>query len=202
MNGYIKRSVWIASTLLGWAVMVLLAGNAQGADDVLPPEVRALVGMKVPPKIVGKEPSPIPDFYYLGGALVDEDVKQDSSLAYSEGVVAGKWPVFIVRRIASDRSAEILDARVLPDNLIGWRFNGKDIEYLKGRYTFSEHCQIEEKDLQLIFGLVKPEKGKSDCAHFSRRVKLAWQIDRQSGRITSIPTKGVKCEYITMSACY
>jgi hypothetical protein len=195
-----KQISWM---VLGWLLLAsaLLASNAQCADEPLPPEVKALIGMKLPPKVVGKKQALIPDFKEVGGALVDTDEKQGSSLAYSEGVVGNKWPVFIVERIASDRSAEILDAKMLPENLIEWRHDDGNIKFLKGRHTFSEDCHTEEQGTQLIFGLVKPEKGKSDCAHYSGRVKRAWQVDRQSGQITPIPTKGIKCEY-GISSCY
>ncbi|MDD5472266.1 MAG: hypothetical protein PHP05_10170, partial [Sideroxydans sp.] len=142
------------------------------------------------------------DFYEVTGALLGQDERQENELAYGEGVVANKWDVFIVERFSADKSVEILDAQMLPANLIEWRLDDGNRKYLEGRYRFSVNCYAEEKASHLIFGLVKPVKGKSDCAHFSKRVKLAWQVDRQSGRITPIPAKGVKCEYITMSACY
>lgn len=182
--------------------LAMLAGNARGAEVAMPPEVKALIGMKLPPKIVGRTPADIPGFYQMSGALIWTEEKQGNALTYDEGVVGDKWPVFIVGRISSDKSAEILDAQMLPANLIEWRLDNGNRKYLEGRYRFSVNCKIKEKDTRIILGLVKPEKGKSDCAHFSSRVKLAWQVDRQSGRITPMPTKGMKCEYITMSACY
>ncbi len=181
---------------------MLLACNSQGSEDVMPPEVQKLIGMKILPKVVGRKQADIPNFHPISGALIDEDVKQGSALTYSEGVVDNKWPVFIVEMIASDMSAEILDAKMLPANLIEWQMENGNKKYLDGRYKFSGHCQTKEESSQIIFGLVKPEKGKSDCAHFSRRVKLAWLIDRQSGQITPLPSKDVMCEYITMSECY
>lgn len=177
MNGYIRRSAWFAATLLGWSLMVLVAGNAQGADEVMPPEVKAIIGMKLSPKVVGRKQAEIPGFHRITGALIGQDELQGNMLAYDEGVVGDKWPVFIVVRIASDQSAEILDAQMLPANLIEWRLVDGNRKYLEGRYRFSVNCKIEEEDKRLIMGLVKPEKGKSDCAHFSRRVKQAWQVD-------------------------
>lgn len=182
--------------------IALQAGNARATDEAMPPEVKKLIGMKLPPKVAGRVPALIPDFYEVTGALVGQDEHQENEIAYSEGVVGNKWKVFIVERISTDKSVEILDAQILPENLIEWRLDDGNRKYLEGRYRFSVNCHTKEKSSQIIFGLVKPEKGKSDCAHFSRRVKLAWQIDRQSGRITLMPTKDMKCEYITMSACY
>ena len=73
---------------------------------------------------------------------------------------------------------------------------------IQGRFSLSENCRSSEEDERMIFGLVKPEKGKETCSHFSKRVKLAWKIDRESGKITPMPTQGLQCFYLTMDDCF
>ncbi len=197
MKGLMALLLFIAS-----GGMVLAADNAAIQDEPLPPEVKKLIGMKLQPKVVGRVPAHIPGFYEVTGALLGQDERHENELAYGEGVVANKWAVFIVERFLADKSVEILDAQMLPENLIEWRIDEGNRKYLEGRYRFSVNCHTEEKASHHIFGLVKTEKGKSDCAHFSKQVKLAWRVDRQSGRITPTSSKGMRCEYITMSACY
>lgn len=185
------------------AIGTIPVANAQCIGDSLPPEVRTLIGMKLPPKIVGMKQAGIPGFSRVNGALlVDSGEKTDSVLAYSEGLFEGKWSIFFLERIYPDMSIEILDAQVLPANLLDWRLvNGKP-EGNSGRFRLSERCRANDKDERIILGLVKPEHGKEDCAHFSKRVKQAWQMDMKSGCLTPIATSGLKCEYITMNDCY
>lgn len=181
--------------------MTLLMANAQGTEDALPPEVKALAGMKIQPKVVGEMPARIPNFIQTNGAMIVIDEKSGNYLGYSEGFVSGKWPVFFTEHIHPDKSIEILEVQMLPANLIDWKIvNGKR-SFLEWRYTLSEHCRADEEDTRLIFGLIKQEEGKESCAHYSSRVKRAWQIDRQSGHITPLPIQGLQCYYIAMDNC-
>jgi hypothetical protein len=201
--------------------MSLLVVSAQGADDKLPPEVRVLIGMKLPAvRIEGTDikrapwakplssdyvrmsPARVPGFIYAGGALVYENDKSINWLAYSEVLADGKWPVFIIERIYEDKSTEILDAQMLPAKLLEWPYVDKQLKhYLEDRFRFSESCRTGSEDNRIIFGLVKPERDKFDCGHFSRRVKIAWLIDPQTGRIKPISTQGLQCYFLTMSEC-
>lgn len=217
-NNVVSR---IRRCLLVFAVaggMTLVVGNAQGADDALPPEVRALIGMKLPPvRVEGKDikslkplppdyvrmvPASVPRFIDTGGALFYESDKPKYSLAYSEGLADGKWPVFITERIYEDKSTEILDVQMLPAELLEWPYEDKQLKhYLADRFRFSESCRSGSEDSRIIFGLVKAEQGKSDCGHFSKRVKMAWLIDPQTGRIKSLSTHGLQCYFLTMGEC-
>lgn len=179
--------------------MTLPVSNAQGADNAMPPEISSLIGMKLPPKVVGKKAADIPEFIYLGSALRSEE--SGSSLAYDEGLAGGKWPVFLIERIYKDKTTVILDAQMLPANLMEWRFVGGQFTFLKDRFKLSDRCQSGSEDTRIIFGLVKAEKGKSDCGHISKRVKQAWKIDRQSGQITPMPIQGLQCYFLEISEC-
>ncbi len=181
--------------------MSLHALNALGADDAMPSEVQVLIGMKIPPKVKGTARASIPNFVSKGGEW--------GAISYEEGMVGGKWPVFIVERIDADRSLEILDVQMLPINLIDWRYvDGKfknkseHFKFVKNRLSLSEKCRADENDQRMIFGLIKQEIGKEACSHFSKLVQQAWMIDRQSGKITPIPTKDLQCFYLTMDDCF
>ena len=92
--------------------LALLAGNAQGADETLPPEVKALIGMKIPPKVVGKRGGDIPNFIQLNGGMLNRNIGNETpraELGYEEGLVDKRWPVFIVSASHNDRTLEILD---------------------------------------------------------------------------------------------
>lgn len=181
--------------------MSVMTGSASCEEYALQPEVNTLIGMKLPPKITveGNRTADIPEFIYLGGALISEE--SGSSLAYDEGLASGKWPVFLIKRIYEDKTTVILDAHMLPANLMEWQFIGGQFTFLKDRFKLSDHCKVEGEDTRLIFGLVKAEKGKSDCGHISKHVKQAWKIDRQSGRITPMSTRGLQCYFLEISEC-
>ena len=210
----IRRGL-LALAVASW--MTSMPGNAYCGDIPVPPEVQALISMKLPPvRIEGKDiksvkpyppdfvrmvPTSIPEFIYVDGALIYENDKPKYSLGYSAGFADGKWPVFTLERIYEDKSKEILDAQMLPAELIEWQLVDKKTKHLKGRFRLSESCRASSEDNRIIFGLVKAERGKSDCGHFSRRVKMAWLIDQQTGRINPMSARGLQCYFLTMSEC-
>lgn len=179
--------------------MVLLINIVHAEDEPLPPEVKALIGMKIPPKENGRS-GDIPKFTRLGGALIQED-ELGNALAYDEGLIDGKWSVFFVERILRDKTTEILDVQLLPVSLIQWQFVGEKVVFLKNRYQLSNHCQKQPDDSRIIFGLVKARKGKSDCGHFSQNVERAWQINKSTGQISSVPANGLQCYFLEISEC-
>ena len=202
MKTNLRSFIFILFTVVGG--MGVLAGNAQAADAAMPPEVKALIGMKLPPLVVGKAAASIPNFISHGGSLLDE--QSGEMLAYNEGIVGGKWPVFVVQRINKERYLEVLDAQLLPADLLDWRFvdgefknNSDHFKFVKGRYSLSQSCQPDEG--QIIFGLIKPENGKETCEHDTSRVKRAWNINRQNGKISSKSTKGLSCHYLLENQC-
>jgi len=89
---------------------------------------------------------------------------------------------------------------------VEWRLVEGKVVPVSGRYRLSTSCEFKKqaKDVSRyvrLLGLVKPEKGKANCAHDSGQIKQAWGINKESGRIESITTKGLKCPYITMDDC-
>lgn len=214
---YRKRQLYIY-TLAGM-LLALISSNVYCLEP-LPTEIRALIGLKIPPKTkqvqvlidrrTGKTETrqqnssgDIPWFTPINGSLLSYD-KNSYSLALDEGFV-GKTPVLIISRIGLDLSLEIIDAAHLPPELVEWRLVHGKIVHLHGRYRLSESCEYVDSSRNAggharLIGLVMPERGKSDCSHDSGRVRRAWGIG-MDGHLKVISTDGLKCHYTTMNDC-
>lgn len=189
------KGMFLALLLIASGTVVRAADNALIQDEPLPLEVRKLIGMKIPPKVVGREPSELPKFIPFSSGMLNRKLGDEShraELGYDEGVVDKKWPVFIVSVIHSDKTIEILDARLLPKNKVNWRYTNGKIEPLeKGSfYIFSAYCLHGKGDGRIVFGLEDP---KVERKGFSTRIERAWEIDQQSGHIKSISTRNITC---------
>jgi hypothetical protein len=185
----------IAALLLITSGTVVLAGDAAIPDGSLPPEVKKLIGMKIPPKVMGKRGGDIPNFIRFGGGMLNKQIGNETpraELIYEEGLVVEKWPVFVVYASHADKTRDILDAQLLPKNLINWRYANGKIEWLESsdRLIFSIDCQYANGDGRIIFGLEDP---KFEREGMSTRIERAWEVDPQSGHIKSIPTQGITC---------
>lgn len=185
----------IAVLLLIASGAVVLAGDAPIQDEPLPPEVKKLIGMKIPPKIIGKSGAPIPKFLSFGGGMLNRQIGDAASwaeLIYEEGTVEEKWAAFIVYASHADKSRVILDARLLPRELINWRFENGKIKWLENeeKLIFSIFCHHGGGNDRIIFGLEDP---KYERDGYSTRIERAWEVDPQTGRIKSIPTQGIIC---------
>lgn len=211
----IRRCSLVFAVAVGMSVM---AGSAYCRDISLPPEVQALVGMKIPPVIKGKVSvarGSIPGFFMLGSSGSGE-TSDGRNIGLETGVLASGRPMLFVTGIHKDLTTEILDVLMLPPDLIDWYFEGnfeyefqhhkanpeRHFKWRTGRFTLSESCRSNKGDERIILGLIKQEKGKETCSHYSKRVKQAWLIDKQSGRLTPISTWGLQCHYISEEDCY
>ncbi len=184
-----------ALLLIACGSVVLAADNAPIPDEPLPQEVKALIGMKIPPKVLGRRGGDIPNFIEVGGGMLNRKIGSEvpkAELGYDEGVVDRKWPVFIVSAGHNDRTLEILDVQLLPKNLINWRYaNGKIMGAGKGNhFIFSARCQYGKGDDRIIFGLEDPTVEHDGM---STRIERAWEVDPLSGQIKSISTKNITC---------
>lgn len=193
----------LIAILLLIASEAVQAGDAAIQDEPLPPEVKKLIGMKIPTESVMRAGKYIPDFIRSGSGMLNKKIGNEipkAELVYEEGIVASKWPVFIVSAMHSNGVLEILDARLLPEDLIVWRYeNGKFKAAGKPGFIFSPSCFYVSSDGKpifegrIMFGL---EDIDTQSNGFSTRIERAWEIDRQTGRIKSISTQGVVCAII------
>jgi hypothetical protein len=193
------KSLIVVLLLIASGAVVMAADNAPIQDEPLPPEVRKLIGMKIPPKVVGREPAHIPNFSLFGGSLLNWQIgyaTPKADLAYEEGMLYEKWPVFFVIAFHSDKTLEILDARLLPGKLLNWRYKNGKIKRLEDGdfFIFSGHCYYDDNDPstnnRIVFGLEDP---KFEHDGYTTRIERAWEIDQQTGRIKSISATGIAC---------
>jgi hypothetical protein len=200
--------------------LLVISGNSYCGDAPLPSEVQKLVGIEIPPVVKGKASGSIPGFLALGSSAAVtgsgfSPTIQGREIGFETGTVNG-LPMLFVTGHDKDLTTRIFDVLMLPPDLNDWYFEG-DFEYAlqydqahpdryfkwrKNRFTLSETCWSHKDDERYILGLIKQEKGKKTCSHYSKRVKLAWMIDKQSGRLTPLPTQGLQCHYITEEDCY
>jgi hypothetical protein len=207
--------------LLAVGGMALLAGYARGTDETLPPEVKALIGINLPPvRVEGKDikmdprlkplpsdyvriqPASIPGWKYRGGGLLTKSPQSEHRMGLEE-LYRGDLSIFVIDQIdENDKSKTILDAQVLPQKLLLYYVkNGEVVEKKQGRlYEISEMC--EREDAEIIVGLMRPEAGKEDCQHKTTQVIRAWKIDSGSGRVTAISTHGVACLVPAGNTCH
>jgi hypothetical protein len=206
--------LWLAMAgpMFGVLFALIVAGfpgraNAADLRDKNPPEVKALIGMKIISDNPATHHGGLPGFHKVGGSVLVEFTDQ-SALVIEEGFI-NKIPLFLIGKATEGAtSLKVLGAQAIPPELYEFRLNLKKkgsppVDYLPGRYSLSEGCSynIAANDERIIIGLVKPEIGKEDCAHYSRRVGRAWRIDRKTGRIEAISTKGLQCYCVAEGNC-
>ncbi len=184
-----------ALLLLASGTVALGADNAPIQDEPLPPEVKALIGMKIPPVIKDREPGRTPKFIRFSEGMLNRQIGNETpkaELGYEEGIIGEKWPVFIVSAVHKDLTIEILDIHLLPKNLINWRYINGEVKRLeKGIfYIFSVDCLYREGNERIIFGLEDP---KVERDGMSTRIIRAWEVDQQNGHIKSISTRNITC---------
>lgn len=197
MKTNLRSFVFILLTVVGG--MGLLAGNAQAADEAIPPEVKALIGMKFPPLVVGKAAAHVPRLVVKdGGVLRNDDA--GGALVMDLGMFADKWPIVAIAKINSERAMEITDVLMLPRDLINWRLKNGEFVGVEG-LDLSTYCRANDEDRRIILALVKPEKGNETCEHFTKHINRAWLIDETSGRTKKIPTDGLSCQYLAQDPC-
>lgn len=188
--------------------VMVLPGHSNAADprDKNPPEVKALIGMKISSNNPAIPHGDIPGFHEVGGTVMEE-LADRSALVLEEGF-ANTTPAFLIGKTTEGAtSIEVLDAQAMPPKLYEYRLNLKKksrppVDWLSGRYMLAQWCSYNDATSdQIIIGLVKPEVGKEDCGHDSRLVGRAWKIDRKTGQIEAVSTRGLRCYYLTAGSC-
>lgn len=159
------------------------------ARDMNPPEVEALIGMRIPPIIPGKKSGSIPGWTSIGGTSFNDWV--GASQIYS----AHNSAIAVIRR-DKDQSRLILDAKILPSRLLTYDLiNNKTRPRKHWHQYYAVSSRCERLDGEYIIGLMRPEPGKYDCNHESRRVIKAWQVNLNDGQMKEIQPAGVHCYF-------
>lgn len=185
-----------------------------------PPEIQALIGMKIPPKteqkvVFDKETGryelresisrgKIPLFTPVDQELLT-NYKNTNSFGFEAGYI-GKTACLLVVLLSRDQSFEISDAIAIHPGVPEWQMRNGKVVYDSRRYRLSTECSYSEPKKAIggyihLIGFVKPLKNKSDCAHVSGRVGQAWGVDGDTGKILEISTADLKCSYFTMDDC-
>lgn len=171
--------------------MGLLVDNALGAHDAMPPKVKVLIGMKIPPKAPGRT-GDVPGWVYLWGSGIVGDISFNFLQQGNTTVLT------IDSRI--NQNTTILDARVIPGNLLNFYMKDGVRELKKNdmqMYRITEACtRVSSEKKEIILGMWRFEPG-SKCNDSSNLVKKAWLLNPESGHLTDISTKGVSCRELT-----
>lgn len=206
--------------------IIVMTESARCEEMLLPTKVQAFIGMEIPPVIKSVASGSIPNFISLSSSSAVTRHGTNPSIGgrnvgFYYGVLADRAPVLFVIGHDKNLTTKIFDVLILPPDLIDWYFKG-DFKYAlrhdrqhwdryfkwywqdgqTGRFMLSESCGSNENDERYIIGMIKQENGKESCSHYSKRVKLAWLIDKESGRLTRISTQGLQCHYIAAEDCY
>lgn len=189
-----KRGLFYVFIIVSWLIG---ATPASLAGEKNPPEVEALIGMRLkwfPVAGSGKNEE-IPGWTFKRWASLNISPQPKQSIGVEEIYQGNGSFAFVVDLAdAANRIRTILDAQALPRQLLGYTVKKDKIVWKKNTrqlYHFEPMC--ERAIHETVVGLMRPETGKEDCIHKSKRVLRAWIINEQSGRISEITPRGVSC---------
>lgn len=188
MKTILRSFIFVLFAVSG-GMALLLAGNAHAANEELPQEVKALIGLKFQPKAPGM-PLVVPGWQYLyEGAMIN------NYMGFVE-LQRGNTAILAIESIDSPDQRTILDARVIQGEILQSFLKDGKIEWKKNpdqMYRISADCwRSNPKEKETILGLWRYGTGHKCDASFSM-VKKAWLLDPENGHLTDIPTKGVFC---------
>lgn len=160
------------------------------AEEQVKSEIMALVGMKVPPVLPFKKQAEIPGWNSLGSFHVGSS----SIRVYGENGFTGNEGGFVLIHLDSDMTRTVIDARAVPLELLGFNLVDGKLNWRKNaNKKFSvESCKKAGVEAAII-GLMQPEHGKEGCLHYSRKVKMAWCVNGETGKLETISPEGVSC---------
>jgi len=171
------------------------------AKNQLPPEIQALIGLKIPqemrPVNVRNKATGIietskrlmlghiPNFFQVSSGVVDI------------GFI-GQTPAFVVLKLTPMREREILNIEVLHAEHLNMQLVDGKLQWGKGLNDVFDICKQTTSTSSMdrydaIVALGKPEVGNEDCEHTTRQIKLAWGVDTRTGRIEVIAPETVEC---------
>lgn len=173
--------------------MTLLAGNARGAENAMPLEVRALIGMRIQSEKQG-EFGNVKGWKFKGWTTLNIFPNPGQTIGVEE-LYRDDMSIFaIVLTDKTDWSMTVLDVRVLPRQTLNYNVKNGEIVWKKSAraYRFENMCYLPK---ETVVAIARPEKGKEDCTHTTKQIKRAWKVDQETGRISEIPTQGVSCSF-------
>ncbi len=188
-SGNMKQLIWIC---LCWLSFLLV--NAQAADGALPPEVKALIGMKIPPKAPGRQ-GDVPGWLDLDGKGIV------NSIGFSI-LQKDKVTILAIDSVdPKDQTKTILDVRMIPGRLLNRYIQDGQVQLKKNDmqlYRITTAClrhDIQESE-GVLMAMWRYEPGTTNCGGPSSLVKNAWLLNPESGELTNVSTDGVTCREI------
>ncbi|MDD5363978.1 MAG: hypothetical protein PHR30_01450 [Gallionellaceae bacterium] len=171
------------------------------AQDKNKPEVNALIGMHIPAKSPGSFGT-LPGWHVVQSALLQHSPVPTTPLGITE-LTSGNLSIFVIDRSdASDWSWTILDALVLPQELLPYRvISGRPVPKpdKRPRYSLQVDCTLKD-EANPVIALARPSPGMEHCENAIAQVKRSWRI-HQTGIIEAIPTSGVNCRFVADEEC-
>lgn len=177
---------------LCWLSFILV--NAQAADGVLSPEVKVLIGMKIPPKAPGRS-GDVPGWLDLDSQGIANSI--GFSILQKDSVT-----ILAIDSVdPNDQTRTILDVRTIPGNLLN-------------RYMKDGQVQLKKNDMQLyrittaclrggspddegvLIGMWRYKPGTKNCADSSNLIKKAWLLNSESGKLTDVSPEDITCRDI------
>ncbi len=194
MKATMRSLIFVVLAVAGG--MALLAGNAQGAEDAMPPEVKALIGMRIPDTETGRN-GEIPNWTMNGGEVfrISTDGASGSMIS---GYFQNNLSIFVVEeRNNKEKYRTILDAQLLPIEFLTYYLkNGKAVTKKQWWKFYVPTVLCYRERGETIVGLMRPERGKYDCSHKTKQIKRAWKINQETGHIAETSPQEVSCSYM------
>lgn len=158
------------------------------ARDKNPPDVDALIGIRIPPVIPTIKSGSIPGWISIGGTSINDLVSVEQIYGTHHSAIAVIWR-------DKSRSSLIVDAKALPPKLLTYDIINNRARLRRNwqkYYSIGSHC--ERNDGASIVGLMRPEPGRHNCNHESRQIIKAWQVD-SNGKLRDMQPTGVQCYF-------
>ncbi|WP_126462782.1 hypothetical protein [Sulfuritortus calidifontis] len=179
-----------------WAFYIVIAtllfiggGSATGAEIS---GIEQLIGLRIPPKILGSKQGDLPGWNTLGGSILSSN---GNTILIERGYIKDEGG-FVLIQVDRDMTRTVIDGRRLPINLLRYQLQNGKLAWRKNainRYGI-ERCE-KKGDVGVYVGLMKPEHGKEGCLHYSRQVKMAWRLNEKTTKLDDVSPVGVYCFY-------
>lgn len=163
--------------------------------DKNPPEVDALIGMRIPPRAPGKQGN-IPGWVSRTSRSFHHGTKPLDTLSGIEEIYRPNMVALIVDKLEKKNLERvILDAQVLPMELMPYRIRRGELVWKNNWHKYYGINVCEKEGEAYIVGLMRPETGKKDCNHETHQVKRAWRVEKNTGHIEEISPRSVHCYF-------
>lgn len=173
------------------------------AGAPLPPEIQELIGMIIP-TVMRVEPwynnktRKLETREVLHSGDIPNFFKEDGGAEPVEFGFINRIPVLVVVKIRPNREREIVNIAVIPSKLLNVYFEDGKAKHRPNGYAFFEPCDFRASanlanKYSGVRALAKSESGKSEIAHTTRRIRMAWGIVRDTMRLELVDPKTVEC---------